>query len=164
MAATYQYLQQSVAASLIIGQKDSDSFFHPVTLNHTGFAYDGFAYVAGVQNPASQASWFLELSSPTRGAAVFPSEVLVVLSQASLSMLDTTDETVVLWMLFYYMDLGCYANNFSATVASFSPQSLTWGNGRLSVVSAYDPGSPFSLVAVLTIDFVADQAYVDYSV
>lgn len=162
--AAYNYLQQSVLDSCSISEKDDDSFFHPTLLNHTGYAYDGNLYAAGVLDPSSQASWFLELSSTVRGTPAFPSDLLVVLSQASLSMLETANETVLLWMLFYYRDPAVYSNNFSDQIASFSPQSLTWGNGRLSVLSASDPGSPFSLYAVLTIDFVEDGAYVDYSV
>jgi hypothetical protein len=165
MALGYNYLEQSVIASLTIAEKDDDSFFSPVLWQHTGFAFDGNYYDQGLLVAGTQASWFTEPVTAQRGnSAAFPDNVLVVLSVASLSMLNTSNDTISLWMLFYYMDTGAFPNNFTSGIASFSPQSLAWGNGRLSVVSAADPGSPFNgPYAVLTFDFVADQVYMDYA-
>lgn len=158
----YQFFQQSVTASLTIAAKDDDSFFAPVLYRHTGFAADGFYYNQGVVT-TQQASWFTEPVSVQRGPGqAFPSYVLVLLSQASLSLMDLSNNTVAMWMLFYYLDQGAFPNNFTQTVSSFSPQSLAWGNGRLSVVSSGDPGSPYAGVySVLTLDFTTDQSYVD---
>lgn len=165
MSVAYNYIEQSVIASLSIAEKDDDSFYSPVLLSHTGFAADGYFYNQGVVNLTQQASWFTEPVSGQRGpAAAFPSNVLVILSQASMSMLATVNEQIILWMLFYYLDQGALPNNFTTSTASFTPQSLAWGNGRLSLVSAADPGSSFNgPYAVLTLDFVTDQAYIDCS-
>jgi hypothetical protein len=90
-------------------------------------------------------------------------------NEASLATLDTTNDTIALWMLFYYLDVGAFPEQLHCRDrqrrgSSYTPQSVTWANGLVSVVSKGDPGNLFSPYCVLTLEFVQDSAYVDFSI
>lgn len=163
MSSNYSPLQQPVLTSLSISLKDDDSFFNPGLLGHTGFAYDGFMYAEGTQNPTQRASWFTETPSATRGSmATFPTQAVVLISGGSLTILDASSATLTPWMIFIYCDTYAFPNNFPGTLVSFSAVSATFAAGRLTIVLNADPGAIGMTVAVLTLDFAADSAYIDY--
>jgi len=157
----YDVTQQPVYTSLLCSMKDAESFFAPTALAHTGFAADGLAYTAGVLTGAPAASWATEVTSATRGPLkTFPTETLVVVSHAALTLYDVTSNQMSLWMTFYLDDLFGYSSNPFGTITGYTPTSATWSNGYLSIVMAPDPGSA-SGPNVLTIDFVHDTIYAD---
>jgi hypothetical protein len=157
---TYDYLNQPTLASLLIFQKDQDSFFTPISLSHHGFAADGYFYTAGVKNIAEVASWSSEGASTTRGPLPsFPAQALVIVSRASLAIVDATQSFLPLWMLFYMADTNAYPNNPFAQEAGFLASEASWANGRLTVSMPPDPGAAPQAPFVLTVDFVEDRIY-----
>ena len=164
MSSVYAYLSQPVAASLSIAIRDDDSFFNPVRLGHTGYGFDGVYYTVGVPNTAQIASWSSEGVSATRGAlASFPTAAVVLVSSASVSILDATTDSLNLWMLFYLSDGYALPNNFTGGSLSFTAGHATWADGMLSILLKSDPGAVTVPVASLTFDFSGDAVYVDYS-
>jgi len=164
MPTSYTSLTQPVLTSLTISVKDDDPFFNPVELTHTGFAYDGFMYNGGVQNPSQTASWYSEGPSLTRGTlASFPTDAVIVVSAGSLTILDATANPLAMWMLFYYCDQYAFPNNFQGAIESFSSVAASWGAGKLTVVMVADPGSEAMPAAILTLDFATDSVYIDYA-
>lgn len=163
MAANYNSLQQPVLTSLSISAKDDDSFFSPTRLGHTGYAYDGFMYSAGIRNSSQKATWYTETPSPTRGSlATFPTQAVIVVSGGSLTILEAEADVLTPWMIFFYCDTFAFPNNFPGTLVSFSARSASWASGRLTIVLAADPGAIGMTVALLTLDFASDSSYIDY--
>lgn len=161
----YEYLNQPVITSTLCFQRDADSFFSPVSLKHTGFAFDGSVYAAGVKTAGASASWFSEPQGPTRGPLPsFPTQALVIVSRASVSILDATTEALNLWMLFYLADGNAYADNAQAEVAGYVASTVTWANGLLSITLSPDAGSTVQAPVVVTFDFVQDLVYADTAV
>jgi hypothetical protein len=161
-SAAYNYLGQSAIYSELITPLDIDSFFNPVTNNHTGFAHDGFYYAAGVVNTSQVSSWFTETPSGTRGlSAAFPAQALVLVNRASLVILDATNPALNLWMLFYLEDTFGFPNNFLNGTNSVTPSDITWANGVLTITSPADAGATVQAPNMLTIDFTRDQIYID---
>jgi hypothetical protein len=159
---SYNVLNQPVVGSTLVTAMEDDAFFYPQRLQFTGFACDGYWYEAGIQNPAIQASWATETPGPTRaGTPSFPTNALVLISQASLSIFDISSGTVQLWMLFYKNDEFSYPTNFIATASSYSPLSVAWSSGVLSVLLAPDAGSVAQASALLAIDFSQDAISLD---
>lgn len=160
----YDYLNQPVITSQLCFQRDAESFFHPVELGHTGYAFDGYSYSSGTKGTTT-ASWFSEPQGATRGPLQeFPAQALVLVSRASITILDATTEALNLWMLFYFADQNAYANNSQTAVAGYVASSVTWANGLLSIVMTPDAGSTPQAAVVLTIDFVQDTVYLDTSI
>lgn len=164
MSLPYQSLNQPVITSLSIAVKDDDSFFAPTRLAHTGFGFDGRHYTSGVPDAGHSASWATERLSATRGPLTsFPTEALVLVCRASITIFDASSDSLNLWMLFYLADSFAYPVNFTSGVASFIAASISFADGLLSVVLKADPGSMAAPVAVLTFDFGGDAVYSDVS-
>jgi len=156
----YDYLNQPTLASLLIFQKDGDSFFAPISLSHNGFAADGYFYTAGVRDENDVASWSSEIMSGTRGPLdSFPTQALVIAARASLTILDATQQTLPLWMLFYLADANAYPSNPFAQEAGFLTIEASWANGVLTISMTPDPGAASQAPLSLTVDFVQDKIY-----
>ncbi len=168
--ANYDYLNQSLTASLLIQPFDNESFFHPTTTGHTGFAYDGTHYTAGIQDPGPIfASWYTEAAGPYRGGTkTFPTSAVVILSGVALTIMDesqlTEDQSKWLWMQFLIQDSQLLGNNFNNSLIGFTPTFLNYSNGVLSVICIPDQGSTIQSNMVVTIDFVADVGYLNVAV
>jgi hypothetical protein len=170
MSLAYDYINQSVLTSLHIAPKDDDAFFNPQRLTHNGFAWDGYKYVNGVKDLSTRPSWATEGGSDTRGILeTFPTDAVVLVSAASVAILDATTTSLRLWMLFYTVDSYAIPVNpiagqtVDGGIASFTPKSANWANGVLSIVMEADPGSTAMPVAVITIDFTTDTVFAEYS-
>ncbi len=158
----YNYLNQAVLASTLCLERDADSFFRPVALNHTGFAADGQFYNAGVVSGSQVASWNAEPQSATRGPLpTFPTQALVIVNRASVAILDATTDEIALWMLFYCADDNAHTDNAQKGPDGYIPTAVTWANGRLSITLSPDAGSTLQMVQVTTFDFVADAVYIE---
>ena len=143
---------------------DADSFYNPVGLGHTGFAFDGNSYTAGVLG-TTKASWFLESQSITRGVLTeFPTQILVLVDRASVTILDATSQALNLWMIFLFADQNAYADNSQQTTAGYIASSVTWDNGLLTIGMTPDAGSTAQAFEAITFDFVQDQVYLDTSI
>lgn len=162
--AAYDYINQSIQSSLLILPKDDDPFFFPTQLAHTGFAWDGFLYDGGVRQ-VQQASWYTEPQGPYRGPLqTFPQASLVLLSKVALTILDETNTNLPLWMQFLLQDMQALANNFNNTIIGFTPESLTYAGGVLTVLGMPDPGSTIQSMLAVSLDFVNDTAYLEVAV
>ena len=148
--AAYDFIDQNIVASCLIQPHDDDSFYNPVRLKHTGYAFNGQYYVLGVQQVGHQAaSWWTEFSTagPYRGdQADFPTYGLVLLSPVSLVILDQATpvaqaSALPLWMQFLLGDNNALANNFNASVQGFLPAGLSYADGIISVIYTPDPGN-----------------------
>jgi len=170
----YDYLDQSIQASALVQVRDDDSFYNP-SLGHTGFAADGTHYTAGVQDSVSgpiYASWFTEVPGAYRGTkAVFPSAGLILLSKVSLVILDETTRALNLWAQFLLGDTLALTNNFENGTLGFTPRSLSYADGVISVTYEPDegavnitPGSGPASAMVVTLDFTQDKVYLDVAV
>jgi hypothetical protein len=181
----YDFIDQNILASTNIQPLDDDSFYFPVRNQHTGWAFDGKYYQAGVLQPGVQPpSWFTEAFSVFRGSTqAFPTYGLVLLSPAALSILDQstpvkTAPQLPLWMLFVLGDNNALANNFNNSNQGFLPKSVCYADGVISVTYSPDPGNqPDNLVhpiltppptppsaqssMVVSIDFTQDRVYLD---
>jgi len=162
--AAYDYINQSIQASLLITPKDDDPFFNPVPLALTGFAADGFWYDGGVKT-GTQASWFLEGEGPYRGPLqAFPAAALVLLSQVSLTILDvsnavTESSLLPLWMQALLGDSLALTNNFEDALVGFTPTGLTYAAGIVTVLYTPDAGSNIQSTMGVNFDFVKDSVY-----
>jgi hypothetical protein len=158
--ASYDYLDQSLSASLLILPYDNDGFFSP-GIGLTGFAFDGTHYTNGIQDAGPVfASWYVEAPGPYRSTTkAFPSQAIVILSQVALTIMDGTINFPPLWMQFILQDSAGLANNFSNQLIGFTPKFLTYSNGVLSVIAPPDAGSTIQSNMILTFDFVADQIF-----
>lgn len=158
----YLFPNQAVITTCLCIQRDADSFFSPVALSHTGFAFDGAFYTAGVKSPTLVASWASEAQGPTRGPLpTFPTQALVIVSRASITILDATTNPLNLWMIFYLADSYGYRNNPAHAQAGYLASAVTWANGKLSITLSPDAGSPSKEILVLTVDFPQDTMYAD---
>jgi hypothetical protein len=164
VVGAYSFLAQPVITSSLYVQLDADSFYNPVGLAHTGFAFDGNSYTNGVLGE-TQASWFLEPQSTTRGVLQeFPTQILVLVDRASVTILDATTTALNLWMIFLLGDQNAFADNSQATSAGYVASSVTWDNGRLTIGMTPDAGSAVQSFEAITFDFVQDQVFLDTSV
>jgi hypothetical protein len=114
-----------------------------------------------------RASWFSEAPGPWRsGSPEFPTRAVVLVTDAGLSILDR-DNGLEMWMMFMRGDLLAYTNNFLAgqrTPAGFTPREVTYQNGIISITQYPDPGSTFTGVYTLHLDFLHDNIYADCSI
>ena len=165
MSTPYVFLDQNITSSCLIEQRDSESFFNPELLLHTGFAFDGFYYTAGVQalSPPIQASWATETQSLFRGPLqTFPTAGLILLSPAALSIFDASGHTLALWMGFLFADGFLLSDNYAQpTIIGFKPFSVQYANGIVSVTLTPDPGSVNQSNVIVNIDFCQNRAYSD---
>lgn len=173
MSTPYDFLDQNIVSSCLIQVKDSDSFFVPDLLQHTGFAFDGNHYTAGVQDIAGsppgpvQASWFTEAQSIFRGPLqTFPTAGLALLSPAALSIFDESGAPLTLWMGFILADGFALGNNYDSTVEAigFKPSSVQYANGIVSVTLKPDAGSTNQSTVTIHMDFSGDRVYLDTAV
>lgn len=175
--AAYDYINQSIQASCLIEPKDIDSFYNPITQGHTGFAWDGQLYSAGVLQPGPvYASWYSEGVSAYRGELqTFPQTGLVLLSRVSLSILDGSTADLTLWMQFLVQDQYALADNWNGALNGWLPSGVIYADGVISVIYIPDPGnqnqtltSPpaydISSNMVVHLDFTQDAVYVDVAV
>lgn len=190
---SYDFIDQDVISSTLIQGHTNDSFYFPISNQHTGYAADGTFYSLGA--PVSghqQASWFTEFATNTvtRGnQAAFPTYGLVLLSPVSLVILNqaiqvTNASDLPLWMQFLLSDNNAFTNNFNGSVQGFTPSGVCYADGKLSITYAPDPGnqanglthpvlppfpSPYPTVPItsqmsVTVDFVQDSVYLDVGV
>ena len=184
--AIYNYISQSIQSSCLIEAKDIDSFYYPITQNHTGYAVDGTLYSNGVQvqtpvvtsPPTSPpvtspvyASWFTEGQSPYRGALQnFPQTGLVLLSQVALTIMDGSTPTLTLWMQALIQDNFALGNNFNSALNGWTPTGLVYADGVISVICTPDygnkngvDGSTYDIASnkIIHFDFVQDSIYFD---
>ena len=165
------YINQAILATCLIEPKDNDSFYNPTTMGHTGFAWDGTLYNAGVQvipvgsPPLSPpvpapvyASWYTEAvnGATFRGdTPTFPQAGLILLSRVSLTILDETSSALTMWMQFLFQNniidpdssppqaAGSYAltDNFNSELNSWLLSGLAYADGVLSVICTPDYGN-----------------------
>jgi len=170
--ASYDYIDQDIIATTLILMKDNDSFYHPQFLGHTGFAADGTHYTDGIQDLAGSppgpvfASWHTEtLDNVFRGdQGAFPNAGLILLSKAAMTILDETTSALSMWMLFMLADAFALANNFNGQINGFTPYSLAYADGVVSVGYTPDPGAAIQSNLVISVDFVQDSVYLDVAV
>jgi hypothetical protein len=155
----YDYIDQNILATTLIQPHDDDSFYNPVRNLHTGFAFDGNHYTLGVvDGPTSpwvtnggnlQATWWSEaqFGNPYRGDQQnFPTYGLVLLSPVSLVILDQAIPVAVatalpLWMQFLLADNNALGNNFNGSIQGFTPSSVCYADGIISVTCVPDAGN-----------------------
>lgn len=162
----YSYLDQEVVASQLIQVRDDDSFYNP-SLGHNGFAFDGTRYTNGVQDAGPIfASWYSEATGPYRGdSATFPRFGLILLSKVSMVILDESTRDLTLWMQFLMNDANAFTNNFSGGIIGFTPQSLCYADGVISITCVPDEGAiDITSKMVITFDFSQDRSYLDVAV
>lgn len=157
----YDYLNQAIQSSLLIVPKDDDPFYNPVSLGHTGFAFDGTLYDGGVQvGGPVYASWYSEAPGAFRGnLPAFPLAALVLLSRVALTVVDETQFSLPLWMQFVLADNYGLSNNFNTQLVGWTPQSLTYGGGIIAVGYQPDAGSQNQNTLSVNVDFVQDSIY-----
>jgi hypothetical protein len=161
----YNYLQQAIQATSLILAYTNDSFFYPQNQKHTGFAFDGFWYSAGVVDKSRIASWYSENSSSYRGVSrSFPTTSLVLLSRASLVILDESNPDLTLWIQFLIHDNFALTHNFSGQLISFFPSDLAYSDGVIAVSYKPDLGSAIQNLMVVSLDFAKDKIYLDTAV
>ena len=169
----YDWIDQDIVASTVIQPLEIDSFYNPVSKNHTGYAFDGLYYENGMSSsPAVYASWFTEFlntPNPYRGSsAEFPNLGLILLSKVALTIIDQSTGQLNLWMQFLIQNLFAFPDNFSSErypLIGYTPSKVTYADGLVSVTYLPDEGvisikSPM----VVTMDFVQDIVYLDVSV
>jgi hypothetical protein len=168
----FNYLSQSIIATLSIEKKNNDVFYNPeLQPSYNGYAADGFLYSNGQVTPAS-ASWATEPFGSYRGSsAAFPNSVLLLLSNTSLAVLDETSHNLNLWLLALLSDsyalsnnfaLGSIAHSYSQTLQGFQPRGLTYANGVISVIYNPDPGSiAINGTLVVNLDLAQDRVYLE---
>ena len=188
--ATYDYINQAIVASCLIQPKTIDSFYNPVSQSHTGYAWDGTLYSAGVQEAGPvYASWYTEGAGDYRGnLPTFPTTGIVLLSNTALTILDGSTFALNMWMIFLFQNvlitpstgspggLGfALVNNFNSELNGWKPSSLAYADGILSAICTPDYGnqSGASLDStsyninsnmVIHIDFSQDRVYLDVAV
>src|SRR5271170_839329 len=146
---SYDFIDQNIVASCLIQGRTDDSFYNPVVNSHTGYAFDGNYYSVGaIVNGHQQASWFTEYGTNTfRGdQAAFPSYGLVLLSPVSLVILDqgtavAQATSLPLWMQFVLGDNNALANNFNGSEQGWTPSSVCYADGIISVTYTPDAGN-----------------------
>ena len=150
-------------SSCLISPRDNDSFYNPISMGHTGFAYDGTHYNVGIQQyPVVYASWYTEGSSPNRGTtSTFPSIGIALLSQVDLTIYDESNTNLPLWMRFILADSYLLANNFDG-LHGFTPNKVSYAEGVISVVCDSDPGLELQTTLVINIDFSQDSASIEF--
>jgi hypothetical protein len=181
--AAYDYINQSIMATCLIQPKDIDSFYNPITQGHTGFAWDGVLYSAGVQQytPTSPpnliyASWYTEGVNAFRGELqTFPQTGLVLLSKAALTILDGSTSALNLWMQFLVENQYALADNWNDALNGWLPSNVIYADGVISVIYTPDPGNKTGSLSsppipgsyninssmVVHLDFTQDSVYVD---
>jgi len=182
MAVPYNYLNQDIVATTLIQSYDNDSFYNPTINNHTGFAADGTHYTNGVQDAGPiYASWFTEYGTPgdlyRDDQGPFPAYGLILLSPVSMVILDQSTPVpqaneLKLWMQFLLADNYMLGNNFDGSLQGFTPSGLSYADGIISVTYKPDDGNMDSTSPpvssnthmVVSLDFSADQAYLDVGV
>jgi len=187
----YDFIDQNIVATCLIQPHDNDSFYNPIPHQHTGFAFNGNHYTLGVQDGAAspwhaaggnlQATWWTEAQSgnPFRGDQQnFPTYGLVLLSPVSLVILDqstpVSEATALpLWMQFLLGDNNALANDFNGAIQGFTPSSVCYADGIISVTytpdsgnlatytyPAWDPSVTYSAGTIITYNGIRYQALV----
>jgi hypothetical protein len=149
--------------SLRVEKTPIDPFFNP-QIGLTGYAYNGVYYENGLMiSGASPASWFTEAPGVFRGlVAPFPSNALVLLTDASISIMDITAE-MTMWMVFLRGDTTAFCHNFDKYQSGFKPVSVSYSNGAILVNLSSDAGATTKGNAALILDFANDKVRLDMS-
>lgn len=165
----YDFIDQNIVSSCLIQSHTDDSFYNPVVNSHTGYAFDGSWYTLGVVDHSHiKASWFVEFGTNSfRGnQAAFPSFGLALLSPVSLVILNQTvsvarAQDLPMWMQFLLGDNNALANNFDGSVQGFTPTTVCYADGIISVTYTPDSGNqPYlnpSLSASITATTIASN-------
>ena len=168
----YDYLSQSILATMLIEMKDNDAFYNPsLQSSYTGYASTGQLFTGG-QAQSDMASWATESSGAYRGTnPAFPTAALVLLSNTALTILDETNSELNLWMQFLLSDSYALSNNFALgdplyasgqMLQGFQPRGLTYANGIISVIYSPDPGSvSINGTLVVNLDLAQDRVYLE---
>ena len=162
----YDYLDQDIQATALIQVRDDDSFYNP-SLGHNGFAFDGTRYTAGVQDAGPIfASWYTESAGSYRSTLqTFPKYGLILLSKVAMTILDESTRDLALWMQFLMNNTNALTNNFSGGNIGFTPQSLCYADGIVSITCVPDEGATdITSKMVITFDFSQDRSYLDVAV
>jgi hypothetical protein len=203
----YDYIDQSILASTVITAKNNDGFFLPTQLLHNGYAADGNLYINGVLQTTSTsqgwgdggygdgayggvdggglpsiASWALEPPSTFRSSIItFPTNALLLVSEAALTIIDQSQGSLDMWMIFLLADALAFTNNFGQTGGDafgdggfgdvgfggaenngWLPFSIQYSSGVITVCCSPDVGSQSSTkMMAVNLDFTQDKAYVD---
>ena len=160
----YDFIDQNIVATCLIQPHDNDSFYNPIPLLHTGFAFTGNHYTLGVQDGMASpwvanggnlhATWWIEgmPGNQFRGDQQdFPTYGLVLLSPVSMVILDQSTPVSVatalpLWMQFLLADTNALANDFNGAIQGFTPSSVCYADGIISVTYTPDSGNVASYV------------------
>lgn len=159
----YNFIDQNIVSTCLIQAHTDDSFYNPVVNSHTGYAFDGSWYTLGVvDNAHIKASWFTEFGTNSfRGnQAAFPQFGLALLSPFSLSILNQGTsvahaEDLPLWMQFLLGDNNALANNFDGSVQGFTPTTVCYADGIISVTYTPDSGNQLYLHPTLSANITA---------
>lgn len=173
--AAYNYINQSIVSTCLIEPKDIDSFYNPATQNHTGFAWDGTHYTAGVQDAGPvYASWFSEGTNAARGELqTFPQSGVVLLSKVAVTILDSSTLDLNLWMNFLIENSYAMTDDFNAALNGWRTAGLTYADGILSVIYVPDFGNEQGTYSatyninshlVVNFDFSQDRVYADVAI
>jgi hypothetical protein len=147
------------------------------TIISTGLSDSQFEFttgtdtITGASQPTAQvntpSSWYSEASGPYRGTKVtFPNAGLILLSKVSLVILDESTRSLALWMQFLLSDTFALTNNFNGESNGWTPKSVCYADGVISVTYLPDEGSmapPDGIVSrmVVSLDFAQDTVYLD---
>jgi hypothetical protein len=162
-SGSHQLLGNTVVSSTLATFAETDAFYSPVLGELTGYAADGYMYNVGIKDETKSAPWAIESAGAWRGSKrEFPAHALILLTDASLSILDR-DDSYAMWMLFVRRDDFGFTNNpFGKILAGFSPRTLSFHSGIISVHCVPDNGAmEFQDLITLYFDFVKDQIYFD---
>lgn len=156
-----------VHCSCVVTAAETDLFFNPTRgLGLTGFAADGYYCSKGVRNSLVQASWWSEATGggdqTTRGSTQpFPVPALILVTEGSISILNPTDG-LSMWMIFKKKEGSVYSRTYNLGAgAEFTPVSVNFDSGILTVSMEPRVGSSFGEPIALCIDFVSDFIFLD---
>lgn len=160
-----------VFCSCLIHADPNDQFFNPSWgdgAKLTGYGANGSLYTNGVEDPNTKAAWWTEAlgggDAVTRsGTQPFPSTVLVLVTDQSISLLNQTDN-LSMWMIFKKKPDNAYSDTFNLDAnARFVPSRVDYDSGVIQITFNPAEGSSVVSTAVLCLDFVQDFIYVDVS-
>lgn len=155
-----QLYGNNVLSSCIIRKEPGDLFFYPEN-GLTGYGYDGKLYSGGTIVPGIFSSWYSEGTGSYRGSLqTFPLSALVLITDVSMAIYDQSTDLNT-WMIFLRKDQGMLLNNYDASTIGFTPKSVQYNGGVITVEFSPDPGSTRQTNIFLHIDFVQDTAYAD---
>jgi hypothetical protein len=165
MANAYNLMDQNIISSLLIQARSNDSFFHPQTLKHSGYAADGYWYSSGVVDTTNKASWCKEDQSVVRGERKdFPNPALVLLADSAIGIYEASNAKFPMWMISLFCDNYAFTDNFNGQNIGFQPKDVQWANGELWVNMQPDLGSTLVSPVIIHFDFAQDKVFLDAAI